>query len=240
MAGLAALGVAGVNVTYPLKAAVLPHLAECSPAVARASARPTCSRLDEGGFRGENTDAGGTALARRAAGLAGADGPRGGDPRRRWGRPGGGPGPAGGGCRGGGPPGARPGAGRGRPRPACARPGAGTAMAVSALGSAEAAPASPPPIPRGAGHPGGPGRSGRRRRWSIRRPAPRAVGFELVYGARPTAFARPGAALVAPASTAATCWPPRPTWPCSIWLDTAPDLAAMRRTIATEEVRDRS
>jgi shikimate dehydrogenase len=63
--GLEALGVAGVNVTYPLKTSLLPYLAEASPAVVRIGAANVLTRLDAGGFRGENTDAPGLVLAAR-------------------------------------------------------------------------------------------------------------------------------------------------------------------------------
>lgn len=65
IAGLTALGVAGVNVTYPLKTAVLPHLAACSPAVQQIGAANVLVRQDDGGWRGENTDAPGLVLALR-------------------------------------------------------------------------------------------------------------------------------------------------------------------------------
>jgi len=68
--GLAALGVAGVNVTYPLKTAVLPFLAARSPDVAACEAANVLVPA-AGGWRGENTDAPGLALALRA--LAGWD-----------------------------------------------------------------------------------------------------------------------------------------------------------------------
>lgn len=65
IAGLTALGVSGVNVTYPLKSAVLPHLAACSPAARQIGAANVLVRQDDGGFRGENTDAPGLVLALR-------------------------------------------------------------------------------------------------------------------------------------------------------------------------------
>lgn len=65
IAALTALGIAGANVTYPLKAAVLPHLAACSPEVLRIGAANVLVRLEDGGFRGENTDAPGLVLALR-------------------------------------------------------------------------------------------------------------------------------------------------------------------------------
>ena len=64
IAGLATLGVAGVNVTYPYKAAVLPHVVSQSPAVAVLGAANVLA-LGPDGYRAENTDAGGTALALR-------------------------------------------------------------------------------------------------------------------------------------------------------------------------------
>ncbi|MBD3221698.1 shikimate dehydrogenase (NADP+) [bacterium] len=63
ISGLDALGVAGVNVTYPLKAAVLPHLVDRSPTVEAIGAANVLVRGHDGGFRGENTDAPGVALA---------------------------------------------------------------------------------------------------------------------------------------------------------------------------------
>ncbi|MEZ4387300.1 MAG: shikimate dehydrogenase [Candidatus Krumholzibacteriia bacterium] len=63
VAGLDALGLAGANVTYPLKAAVMPHLVEVSEAARRVGAVNVLVRAQGGGFRGENTDAPGLVLA---------------------------------------------------------------------------------------------------------------------------------------------------------------------------------
>jgi shikimate dehydrogenase len=62
--GLAALGIAGVNVTFPAKGAVLPHLVGYSDAVSVLAAANVLVPA-AGGFHGENTDAGGTTLALR-------------------------------------------------------------------------------------------------------------------------------------------------------------------------------
>jgi len=66
MAGLAALGVAGANVTYPLKTAVLPYLATRSAEVEAVGAVNVLTRQADGGYRGENTDAPGVVLALQA------------------------------------------------------------------------------------------------------------------------------------------------------------------------------
>ncbi len=63
VAGLDALGLAGVNVTYPLKAAVLPHLASASALARRVGAVNVLARDHDGRWRGENTDAPGLILA---------------------------------------------------------------------------------------------------------------------------------------------------------------------------------
>jgi shikimate dehydrogenase len=63
VAGLAALGVAGVNVTYPLKTAVIPELVGLSAAARAAGAVNVLRRDPDGLFVGENTDAGGLVLA---------------------------------------------------------------------------------------------------------------------------------------------------------------------------------
>lgn len=65
LAGLRALGVAGVSVTYPLKTAVVPLLDSTSPAVKVIGAANTIKALDGGKLHGENTDAGGLVLALR-------------------------------------------------------------------------------------------------------------------------------------------------------------------------------
>lgn len=65
VSGLDALGIAGVNVTYPLKADVVPYLVETSDAVAAIGAANVLVLRPGGGYRGENTDAPGTALAVR-------------------------------------------------------------------------------------------------------------------------------------------------------------------------------
>lgn len=66
VAGLSALGVVGANVTYPLKSAVLPHLESISPVAEAVGAANVLMRTEAGGFRGENTDAPGLVLALRA------------------------------------------------------------------------------------------------------------------------------------------------------------------------------
>jgi shikimate dehydrogenase len=63
--GLEALGVAGANVTAPLKAAVLPLLREQSRQVRICRAANVLVRRREGGFRGINTDGPGLVLALR-------------------------------------------------------------------------------------------------------------------------------------------------------------------------------
>ncbi len=63
ISGLDALGVAGANVTYPLKGTLLPHLTGRSPTVGSIGAANVLVRRRDGGFRGENTDAPGVALA---------------------------------------------------------------------------------------------------------------------------------------------------------------------------------
>ena len=65
LSGLRALGVAGVSVTYPLKTAVVPLLDSTSPAVKVIGAANTIKVLDDGRLHGENTDAGGLVLALR-------------------------------------------------------------------------------------------------------------------------------------------------------------------------------
>ena len=63
LAGCEALGLAGLNVTYPLKAAVVPYLRHCSPAARAIGAVNVLAPAAGGGFAGENTDAPGVALA---------------------------------------------------------------------------------------------------------------------------------------------------------------------------------
>ena len=65
LAGLAALGVAGVSVTYPHKAAVLAQLVDCSDGVTAIGAANVLTLESDGRYRGDNTDAGGLALALR-------------------------------------------------------------------------------------------------------------------------------------------------------------------------------
>lgn len=233
VAGMAALGIAGVNVTYPHKAAVLPHAASRSDVVAALGAANVLA-LDEGGYRAENTDAGGTALAltklldwraqaRRVVVLG-----------------------AGGAGRAAALGLAREGAARVDflvRDPARAESGlsglraalSGTTMAVSALGSEEAATSLEAAdlvvqaTPQGFDDPSA-------RPLIDPAAAPRAVGFELVYGARPTAFA------TAWRGTGRACLDGRDLLAAQahlalrIWLDTAPDLTDMRRVIATEEI----
>lgn len=63
LAGCEALGLAGGNVTYPLKTAVIPHLAACSSVAEALGAVNLLVRMPMGSFRGENTDAPGVPLA---------------------------------------------------------------------------------------------------------------------------------------------------------------------------------
>ena len=235
LAGLAALGVAGVSVTYPHKAAVLCQLVDCSAAVTAIGAANVLTLGSDGHYRGDNTDADGTALALRellgwevagrrvvilgagGAGRAAAHGLL------------------------------AVGAGRvdilvrepARAEPdlaglRIAHPGA--TLTVAALGSADAAtslhaadlvvqatpvgladPAAAPLISPDA--------------------APHAVAFELVYGARPTAFAaawrRTGRACLDGRDLLAA----QAHLALRIWLGSAPDLASMRRVIAEESAR---
>jgi shikimate dehydrogenase len=57
VAGLAAAGCAGLNVTIPHKQAVLAHCSAVSPAVGAIGAANTLIPDGDGGFRAENTDA---------------------------------------------------------------------------------------------------------------------------------------------------------------------------------------
>lgn len=63
--GLQALGVAGANVTYPLKSAILSQLDTVSETAREIGAVNVLAREVDGRFRGENTDAPGVALALR-------------------------------------------------------------------------------------------------------------------------------------------------------------------------------
>ena len=233
LSGLAALGIAGVSVTYPHKAAVLSQLVSCSPAVTAIGAANVLTLGPDGHYRGDNTDAGGTALAlqelldwevagRRVvilgaggAGRAAAHGLL------------------------------TVGAGRVDVlvrEPARAEPNlAGlraahpdASLTVAALGSADATtslhaadlvvqattvgladPEAAPLVSPAA--------------------APDAVAFELVYGARPTAFAaawrRTGRACLDGRDLLAA----QAHLALRIWLGEAPDLASMRRLIAEED-----
>ena len=74
--GLAAAGVAGVNVTIPHKQAVLAACSAVSEAVAAIGAANTLIPDGEGGFRAENTDAAGFLRALDEADTPGLDGAR--------------------------------------------------------------------------------------------------------------------------------------------------------------------
>jgi len=232
LVGLAALGVAGVSVTYPHKAAVLSQLVDCSPAVTAIGAANVLTLEPDGHYRGDNTDAGGTALALRellgwevagrrvvilgagGAGRAAAHGLL------------------------------TVGAGRVDVlvrEPARAEPDlAGlraahpeATLTVAALGSADAATslhaadfvvqATPVGLDDPEAAP-----------LILPEAAPDAVAFELVYGARPTAFA------AAWRCTGRACLDGRDLLAAQahlalrIWLGEAPDFASMRRVIAEE------
>ncbi len=231
VAGLVTLGVAGVNVTYPHKAAVLPHVASRSNAVATLGAANVLA-LDADGFRAENTDAGGTALAltelldwpvtHRRVVILGAGG-----------------------------------AGRAaalgllvagaervdflvrdRSRAEAGLVGlraAHEAVAVHVLDSRDAAGCLDAAhlvvqaTPVGLDDPGAA---------SLIDPAqaPNAAGFELVYGERPTAFAAAWRGAGRPCLDGRDLLAAQAHLALHVWLNDAPDLADMRRVIAPEEV----
>jgi shikimate dehydrogenase len=230
--GLAALGVAGVNVTYPLKTAVLARVGSRSPAVGALGAANVLT-LAGSGYRAENTDAGGTALAlkdllrwdpagRRVAVLG-----------------------AGGAGRAAALGLARAGAARVDflvRDPARAESGLvglrgalpDTPLGTTALGGEEAsgclavADLVVQATPVGLDDPDAA---------PLVQPdeAPNAAGFELVYGARPTAF------TAAWRQSGRECLDGRDLLAAQahlalrVWLERAPDLADMRRVIATPE-----
>lgn len=231
--GLAALGVAGVNVTYPHKAAVLPQVAARSEAVLALGAANVLVPV-EGGWRAENTDAGGTALAlsdlldwqadARRIVILGAGGA------------------------------ARAaalgllGAGAGRVDFLVRDPGraeeglaglrtalSGAPVGVRALGDEAAAAAleaadlvvqaTPVGLDDPAAAP-----------LVLPEQAPRAAAFELVYGARPTAFARAWRAAGRDCLDGRDLLAAQAHLALRVWLDQAPALEDMRRAIAAEEL----
>ncbi|HOX25774.1 MAG TPA: shikimate dehydrogenase [Candidatus Krumholzibacteria bacterium] len=232
LAGLDALGVAGANVTYPLKAAVMPDLVVVAPAARAIGAVNVLSREPAGGFRGENTDGGGLVLALRQA--------LGWEP---------------GGCRVAivGAGGAARAAAHGlcdagvasvtflarSPERAAADLASlraalpGRPLAVVALGAGAAALADADLVvqatPIGLDGPGAA---------LLVDPdaAPRAVGFELVYGAQPTSFAaawrRAGRVCLDGRDLLAA----QAHLTLRVWLGMAPDLADMRKIIADREI----
>jgi shikimate dehydrogenase len=229
IAGLTALGVSGVNVTYPLKSAVLPHLAAWSPAVQQIGAANVLVRQDDGSFRGENTDAPGLVLALRTwaawepagtrAVIVGAGGA------------------------------ARAAAhglleagvaevvllARDVPRATAdvaslaPLPGGGR-LTVAALGSADAttilaaATLLVHATPVGLDDPDGP---------ALVDPAaaPQALAFELNYGTRPTALARAWHAAGRPCLDGRDLLTAQASLALECWLGCAPDLHTMRRSI---------
>jgi len=231
LAGLDALGVAGANVTFPLKAAVLPHLDAVAPAAAAIGAVNVLVRQPDGGFRGENTDAGGLVLALRE-GL-------GWDPA---------------GCRvvvlGAG------GAARAAAHGLCAAGAAAVDFLVRAPARAEGDlaglraawpqyPLAVRPLDAGIDALADADLVVQATPVGLDDPAaaplvsphaaPRAVGFELVYGARPTSFAaswrRAGRACLDGRDLLAA----QAHLALGVWLGAAPDLTVMRRVIADPE-----
>lgn len=223
LSGLAALGVAGVNVTYPHKAGVLGQLVDCSATVTAIGAANVLTLDADGHYRGDNTDAGGTALAlqellhwevtgRRVvilgaggAGRAAAHGLLA--------------------------------AGAGRVDVLVREPARvahlEAAITVAALGGTEAAASLRTADLVVQATPVGLGDA---KAAPLISPdaAPDAVAFELVYGDRPTAFAtawrRTGRACLDGRDLLAA----QAHLALHIWLGEAPDLASMRRVIAEE------
>jgi shikimate dehydrogenase len=230
--GLAALGVAGINVTYPHKAAVLPQVVARSDAVVALGAANVLVPA-EGGWRAENTDAGGTALALSALLDWQA-------PARRIAILG-----AGGAARAAALGLLDEGAGRvdflarDPIRAEQGLAGLRTALAdgpigVAALGSEAAAAAleaadlvvqaTPVGLDDRAAAP-----------LVLPAQAPRAAGFELVYGARPTAFARAWREAGRACLDGRDLLAAQAHLALRVWLDRAPALEDLRRAIATEE-----
>jgi shikimate dehydrogenase len=233
LAGLAALGTAGINVTYPHKQAVLPHLVARSATVDVVGAANVLTLADGGRFRGDNTDAPGVPLALRE--LAGVD-PEG----RRVVILG-----AGGAAR----AAAHGLLGSGAATVTCAVRDPGRARAslaglravpdagrltVARLGDDDAADALRradlvvQATPVGLDDPDAaplvtPGQ------------APHAAGFELNYGRLPSAFAAAWRAAGRICPDGRDLLAAQAHLALRIWLGDAPDLAAMRAVIAEEE-----
>jgi shikimate dehydrogenase len=231
--GLAALGVAGVNVTYPLKQAVLPFLAQRSLDVVACEAANVLVRV-AAGWRGENTDAPGVPLALQA--LAGWE------PAGRTvvilG--------AGGAARAAAHGLLQAGAATVRclardadraqdalapllvahPGADLAALGLDTAAAAAALAAAELVVQATPVGLTGADAPA-----------VLAAPdqAPRAAALELVYGAAPTAFEAAWRAAGRTVLGGRDVLAAQGHLALRLWLGRAPDLAAMRRTLDTEE-----
>ena len=233
LGGLAAMGTAGINVTYPHKEAVLPHLAGRSATVQAVGAANVLTLGAGGRFVGENTDAPGAPLALRD--LAGVD-------------PGGwrvvilG---AGGAAR----------------AAAHGLLDAGAAAVTCAVRDAERARRSLAGMlaDRGADRlsvatlAGDDGKAALRDAHLVVQAtpvglddpdaaplvspdqAPDAAGFELNYGRRPSAFAAAWRAAGRPCPDGRDLLAAQAHLALRLWLGDAPDLAAMRAVIAEEE-----